>query len=181
MDDSLRQAASDSSENRNYAENQKCRSENKMPSTDLTVFGEIRIYGDEVDAVSDGDDGMDGGNDGMDGEIGGMSDGNDGMDGGIDGMDGGNDGMSDELTVGSAHGGNGRADFAILAAGRTDLDRFWRWRVRFGSILAMTRTVRVEIWSGQNFEGEIRFLVRRGRNLVGEVKISMDEPKISKI
>ena len=50
-----------------------------------------------------------------------MSDGIDGMDGEIDGWSCEIGGMGDGIDVGSAHGGNGRANFVILAAGMTDL------------------------------------------------------------
>ena len=88
---------------------------------------------------------------------------------------------------------NGRADFDVLAAGGTDLGRFWRWRGRFGSILATT---------GRNLIGRVknlrvrdqifgpwgRFLVRRGRNLVKQGRNLVKQgqnfdgrtPKISK-
>ena len=51
-------AAADGSENRNYVKNQNAQIEKEKSQQASTVFEEIRIYGDEVDAVSDGNDGM---------------------------------------------------------------------------------------------------------------------------
>ena len=61
MDSRLRQeTASDGSMDRNYVKNQKAQIEKENSQHDLTVFEEIRSYGDEVDAVSDGNDGWSG-------------------------------------------------------------------------------------------------------------------------